>query len=336
MTITKPTAFSALLLATWLCVGACALGCDEDDKDKKRSERGPLVVNVEGEPIARVGGAIITDTQLDAAMRRAPQGTDRAVVLRNIIEQEVLAREAERRGFDTQPRVLLIKRRAMVQRLLEELLEQEIRPELISDEVLKNAYESFSIEFFVPEMVTASHLLLMLDEEHQTPDRLEKVRALAETLRATLGPTPTVDDLRHAARHAALLGYPATADANLTFPRHEIAPLAGEPVRYRAMVEPFAAAAFSLSKEAPLSGPITTQFGVHLVLFHARAPTSRPPFEAVKDRIRQDLTHRARRARLEHLFGDLQKELSIETDSAPIETMAGRASKMTSERPAQP
>src|SRR5262245_14961835 len=85
-----------------------------------------IVRPVAGAPVARIGNEVVTAEEVQTIARAEGISDPRAAVER-AIELHLLAREAMRRGFDRDPLVVDLARRAAVQSLLAHTVETEYR-----------------------------------------------------------------------------------------------------------------------------------------------------------------------------------------------------------------
>ncbi|MFW6067136.1 MAG: peptidyl-prolyl cis-trans isomerase [Myxococcota bacterium] len=80
--------------------------------------------------------------------------------LDNMIRFELLALEAREKGFHELSEVQRTRRQVMVQQMMKELFEDRIQLSDITDEEIREYYESHREEFHKPEQVRASHILI--------------------------------------------------------------------------------------------------------------------------------------------------------------------------------
>ncbi|OIP32506.1 MAG: hypothetical protein AUK47_20365 [Deltaproteobacteria bacterium CG2_30_63_29] len=306
------------LITFLLALSSFASGCSDEGTDTaQNAPSDELLVEAPGEVLARVDGRPIRRSQLDALLTRSAGKLDAEHALAELMELEVMAGEAIKRGLDGSLTSEMAKERAMVQRLLEDRVE-ELPDNAISDSLVQEMYDTYAMEFFVPELVTASHLLFELPSAQQTPERVAEVMALAKELRAALK-EPTEAELERLALLANIRGYIVRVEKNLTFPLRAVPAMVSETSRYPGVVEPFADAAFALSIEQPLSEPTLTTFGVHVILFKKRTQGRRPPFEVVESRIREDLIARMRSKNLSRLIDKVHQNAKIAVDESAID-----------------
>lgn len=153
------TAPAAVSLA--LALLASGPGCKE-----KRRGRCPKYVQVRAvhpQPgdvvVAEVDGRPI----LASAIRRRAQrkGLTAREAMQELIDEELLVQEAERRGYHRDPAVVEAGKQAAVYRLLAETFEKEFTPANVADEDMRRIYERQSGRWFNrPELRRFGHAFL--------------------------------------------------------------------------------------------------------------------------------------------------------------------------------
>ena len=156
---------------------------------------------------------------------------------------------------------------------------------VVTDEALRERYESDKDSYTEPERRRARHILITVDAE--TDDA--KARALAEDLSKRLA---AGEDFAALAKQFSKDSASAQEGGDLGFAARD------------AYVQPFADALFAL-QEGQTSAPVKTQFGYHIIRLEAvRAGASRS-FEEV----RPELTVQLRNDLAADAFGNRQEEL---------------------------
>ena len=158
-------AFAALA-----AVGACA--CEGGaGKREKKSKSLPKAAQAAGDlaiPLAKVDDVVITVGELQERLnRQSPYIRARYTSLEqkkefldSLVRFEVLAKEAERRGFATDPEVIRTMKQVMIQKLMKEEFEVRVTPDSITDAEIKTYYDAHLSEFVKPEEVRASAIVL--------------------------------------------------------------------------------------------------------------------------------------------------------------------------------
>lgn len=175
--------------ALWLADAAAAdHHADGEDDAARRAqvlvEAGDVQITV-----GQVEDAINAQSPVLRARYRDPDKLQEFVD--DMVRFELLAREAERRGFDEHEAVVRTTKQNAVQQLIRRKFDEEMSPESISEKQVRAYYEENRAQFERPEMVRASHILVATEEE-----------ALA--LREELGDEPDTRTFRKLAREHSL------------------------------------------------------------------------------------------------------------------------------------
>ena len=224
-----------------------------------------IVALVEGTPI-RI--ADVT-TQARAA------GTDAHTALTALIDAELLARAAERRGLLDDPAVLEAKRAALARRWLATTFERDVTPADIPLADLRAAFERERPRFDHPELVEVVHILAESSPAAGAARRdALHARAIEVAARATL--VKSLDDFRALAVTLS----------------DEAIHLRAEPVTtaLRGWTEPaFADAAFALATDGATSPPVETLHGWSVICRVRRAPAEHRSFADAEPELRRAL-----------------------------------------------
>jgi parvulin-like peptidyl-prolyl isomerase len=164
----------------------------------------------------------------------------------------------------------------------------------ITDEEVKNYYETHKDQFSNPETIRARHILVKsMDEAKKVKERLKKGEDFAKVAREVSVDTGTKD-------LGGDLGY---------FSRGK-------------MAKPFEDAAFALKKKGDISDIVQTEFGFHIIKLEDRKPAEVLSFESAKEKAQNLL----KKEKEEKAFGDyienLKNNAKIETFEETPETTA--------------
>lgn len=142
--------------------------------------------------------------------------------------------------------------------------------------------------FAVPEQVTASHILIKVDED--TPEAAAKAKAEALLARARSG-----EDF-------AALANENTEDESGKGKGGQLPPFGrGQ------MVKPFEDAAFEMAPgELRL---VKTEFDYHVILLHAKSPTQTRPFEEVRPSLEAEIADRKATAEKDRIAREISEKL---------------------------
>jgi len=135
-----------------------------------------------GTQLAKVGDDVITvedfeekiNAQGPFARPRFADPARRKEFLEGLIRQELLAQEAQRRGFDQDPEVQDALKKVMVQKLTRLEYDSLVKQEDIKAEDIKKYYDSHPDEFHKPEMVRCSAALVGFGPDAKSKDAAKK------------------------------------------------------------------------------------------------------------------------------------------------------------------
>ena len=160
------------------------------------------------------------------------------------------------------------ERRALANAWVRVRIEEQFSPDTVPEDFIQAAVDSYAFNSGHPALVTASHLLIQPDVA-SSPD--ERRQALEVARQAIVAANDYSDEgLRKQAQRLERAGFRVDMNDNLTFPRRPIPPFMFSESNYPAVVEPFAAAAFQLSNDNPLSPVVESEFGFHIILFKSK------------------------------------------------------------------
>ncbi|MBL8515973.1 MAG: peptidylprolyl isomerase [Betaproteobacteria bacterium] len=90
---------------------------------------------------------------------------------------------------------------------------------------------------------------------------------------------------------------------------------------YVQMVEPFAKAAFAMTKAGEISPVVESPFGFHVIRYEDRRPAGTTPFEDVRSAIVEELEHEYRTAKLRELLNAVIDRERPEANMAEVEKL---------------
>jgi len=234
----------------------------------------------------------LTRSTLDAYWKilPAPQrdhydknGGERAY-LDDLIRQKLLALEAQEQHLDRDPEIATRLEGARDSILGRALVEREVTDQILTEDALREYYEAHLQGFEIPEMVRARHILVTPHAQgpgtNSTGDDAtdeDQAKAKIERLRKELAAGADFADL------ARKYSEDITADKGGML----------EPFARGRMAKPFEEVAFSL-EPGKVSDVVRTPYGYHLIQVVERIPARIPPFEEVRDRIRQAVAQERR------------------------------------------
>ncbi|MFH2009953.1 MAG: peptidyl-prolyl cis-trans isomerase [bacterium] len=249
--------------------------------------------------LAKVGDITITVGDLALRINRMSRYVrgryesleKKRALLDSMIEFEVLAKEAARRGFDKHPDVVRMLRQVMIQRLRQKVVEDKVKREDIKDVDIKGYYEKHKAQYNKPETVRVSHILLRSKGEADAV--LKEVKAKGNDPRAfrELVKKHSTDEATK--RRAGDLRYFTKDDKRVP----------------KEVVD----AAFKLEKRGDVGGPVKSRVGWHVIkLTHRRTAINRSVDDAkVKQQIVTRILRDRRREALESFKKDLRAKATV-------------------------
>ena len=234
---------------------------------------------------AKVNGTTIPQYRLDAAVKsRLGQGQQETPEMRKairdaLINQEVVAQEAMKRGLDKQPniagRIELDRQQALVNAYFEDYLKRNP----ISDDMLKKEYERLK-----PELPTREYKVrhILVEKEDEAKNIIAQIRKGGSFEKL-------------AAEHSKDTGSRARG-GDLDW---------GPAERY---VKPFADAVTRLKKGAMTDAPVQTDFGFHIIRVEDERATKIPSFDEAKQQLHQLVQNQV----VQRAIADLRAKAKVE------------------------
>ena len=195
-------------------------------------------------------------------------------LIRGVVSERLLLKEAMSQGMDKDPQVLqrleLIKRQLTLQSFMDKQTSSAV-----SDDKLKAAYEDKIKALGEKEEVHARHILVPTEAEAKEIHKQIKdggdFEKLAKEKSKDSGSGAAGGDL----------GY---------FTQDKMVPQFGE-------------AAFALKEKGDISEPVKSDFGWHIIKLEDRRKAPIPTFEQLRDSLKQELNEKAVTAYVESLLG---------------------------------
>ncbi len=235
--------------------------------------------------MARVNGVAIPQSRLDLMVKASiSQGQEDGPELRkalreNLITEEVLAQEAAKKGLDRKPEVMqqieVAKQAAIIRAFQADYIENNA----VGSDTLRREYDMLKIQ--------------MGDREYKARHILVKTEGEARDI---------IANLRKGADFAKI-----AAEKSLD----EGSKVSGGELNWSpaaAYVRPFAEALGRLEKGKLTETPVQTSFGWHVIELIDTRPMDVPPFEEVKENIRQRVLQREFAAYVQELRGNAKVE----------------------------
>ncbi len=275
-------------LAVALVAGSLALSAGAQDKAEKagKSKAAAAAASTStGSGRVVVNGVSIPQSRFEAMNKELsaqgqPDNAERkAAVKEELINREVLAQAAAKRGLDKNPDVAAQMEMARQAVLVRALFESEVKTTPVSDADLQKQYETFKGSMGTNEY-KVRHILV--DKEDEAKSIIAELNRGGDF--AKLAKDKSKD--------------PGSKDngGDLDW---------GPSARY---VKPFADAVTTLPKGQTTTAPVNTDFGYHEIRVEDVRPLKVPEFNDIKEQFRQ----RAQQQQVQKLVMELRSKAKIE------------------------
>ena len=274
-------------LAVAVALGTLAVTANAQDEGKKGASKKAAAASTASTGSGRVvvNGVVIPQSRMDAMNRELnaqgqPDTAERHnAVKEELVNREVIAQAATRRGLDKNPDIAAQMEMARQAVLVRALFEDEVKKNPITDAQLEAQYTQFKASMGTNEY-KVRHILV---------DKEDDAKAIIAELNkggdfAKLAKDKSKD--------------PGSKDngGDLDW---------GPSARY---VKPFADAVNAMQKGQTTPAPVKTDFGYHVIRLDDIRPLQVPPFSELKDQFRQ----RAQQQQIQKLVADLRSKAKIE------------------------
>lgn len=271
-------------LAVALVAGTFAVAAGAQDKAEKASKK-PAAASSSPSGKVVVNGVTIPQSRIDAMNRELssqgqPDTPERQqAVKEELVNREVLAQAAAKRGLDKNPDIAAQMDMARQAVLVRALFEEEVKRNPITDAQLEQQYELFKGSMGTNEY-KVRHILV--DKEDDAKSIIAELNKGGDF--AKLAKEKSKD--------------PGSKDngGDLDW---------GPSARY---VKPFADAITGMQKGQTTATPVKTDFGYHVIRLDDVRPLQVPPFAELKEQFRQ----RAQQAQIQKLVLELRQKAKIE------------------------
>jgi len=262
---------------------ALLAGCDKLPSLAQTDATAPATAAVEGEVIATVNGAPLTQTVLDvySAQRKGQSAHEEAnsdeAILNELIALELMRQESVKKGLNNLPMVVAALNQQERTALAGAAIKDYMNSNPVTDEEAQQLYDA---QIGKPGMeYNARHILLKTeDEAREVIVLLDKGSDFSELAKEkSTGPSGS---------SGGQLGWFG----------------AGQ------MVAPFSEATAKLQKGEYTKEPVQTQFGWHVIILDDSRESTPPTFEDVKDRLKLMLANQ----KLQQHVEELKSTASIE------------------------
>jgi peptidyl-prolyl cis-trans isomerase C len=275
-------------LAVALVAGTFAVTAGAQDEGKKASKKSSstaAAATSAGSGRVVVNGVVIPQSRIDAMNRELsaqgqPDTPERHNAVKDeLVNREVIAQAAQRRGLDKNPDVAAQMEMARQAVLVRALFEDEVKKNPITDAQLEAQYTQFKGSMGSNEY-KVRHILV---------DKEDDAKAIIAELNKG-------GDFAKIAKDKSKDPGSKDNGGDLDW---------GPSARY---VKPFADAVTSMQKGQTTSAPVKTDFGYHVIRLDDVRPLQVPPFSELKEQFRQ----RAQQQQIQKLVMDLRSRAKVE------------------------
>ncbi|APV52173.1 hypothetical protein BWI17_22370 [Betaproteobacteria bacterium GR16-43] len=276
-------------LAVALVAGSLALAANAQDKaekaPEKASKKAAASAAAPGSGRVVVNGVAIPQNRIDAmskeltAQGQADSPERLAAIKDELVNREVLAQAAQKRGLDKSPDVAAQVEMAKQAVLVRALFENEMKANPITDADLQKQYETFKTQMGTNEY-KVRHILV---------DKEDDAKAIIAELNKG-------GDFAKIAKDKSKDPGSKDNGGDLDW---------GPSARY---VKPFSDAVMKLPKGQTTTAPVKTDFGYHVIRVDDVRPLKVPEFAELKEQFRQ----RAQQQQIQKLVSELRSKAKVE------------------------
>jgi peptidyl-prolyl cis-trans isomerase C len=298
---------STLAALAAVALTALAPACKKDSKGK-----GPSASGGDGSPVvAKVDDAVITvndfqeriNKQSPFVRARYTSNEKKKEFLDSLIRFEVMANEAERRGYDKDPEVLRVMKQQMISKFLQKDFESKLKVEDVPDADVEKYYTEHPAEFNQKDEVRVSEVVVKdkakADKAYSEAKALPKAAAL---------PTPDAKQFKD-----IVAKYSDDEDAKQR--GGDLGFFDKDTTRYP---KPVVEAAFKLNEVGDVAAPIKTDKGFAVIRLAQKRPGFNRPLAEVKRQIQQRLFRDTRTKAMDNFVAELKKKSTIEINEANL------------------
>ena len=214
--------------------------------------------------------------------------------LDNLIRFEVMAAEAQKRGYDKDPEVIRVMKQQMISKFLQKDFESKLKVEDVPDADVEKYYAAHPEEFNRKDEVRVSQILLK--------DKAKADKVAAEVRALPKGPTADQKPFRDLVAKYSEDEDSKQRSGDLTF-------FDKDSVAYP---KPLVDAAFKLAEVGDVAGPIKTDKGYHIIKLTQKKPGFTRPLAEVKRQIQQRLFRDLRTKSMDTFIADLRQKAKID------------------------
>jgi parvulin-like peptidyl-prolyl isomerase len=262
--------------------------------------------------VGPAGPIEITAGRLRRYAEQHPSRSPRALAA-ELIDFELLAAEATRRGLGQDPQVQAEARPALVTRYLKTHFEGAWTADTMPEALVADSYERNRGFFVHPELVTVDHIVLTQERAFpKDPALVAQGEALMAALRQSLVADPPADAEAFVARAKAFEAQATPLGLEVRGER------LGRFAQKSNFDPAFTAKVFELSQPGELSAVFVTKFGWHIARLELREAAQNRTLADASGELRARIVPEVRELKLRELTESLIKSHGVEIDFEPI------------------
>ena len=264
--------------------------------------------------VAKIGDHTITLGEIEARLAREPAVVrsqfasvqKRKEYLTSLVQFELLAAEAARRGLANDPEVLEAAKQAMIRKFLADAAVDAVKADSFTDADLKAYYDANPGLFHKPEQVDVSHILV---KDAADAERIAKeLRSASEGASAKLV-VAWNDYVGRLSQDQATVPYLGSLGLVSKTPPQGATPAELE----RLARVPAEVVEAALGREIfTVGSPVKSPQGWHVLMVTSHIPAVDKAFDDVKDSVRTRLVKRERDLKRQKVIDDLRAAAKIE------------------------
>lgn len=225
-------------------------------------------------------------------------GFTKEQALRVLQDEALLAERAMVLGYRDAAPVVRGRERLLAQALLKKRVEAGTYPEEITAEKVEHAYQSQQSRFVKPETRASIHVLARFDKS-SPPEVQQKALRFIQGAIAEFSKSKDINATL--AQYEGVEGYPFQVHAEQLPSIDENAPV----------LESFKEALFSMKRPGLYPKPVRTVYGWHAIYLREIKKSSSVSLKKAAPELREEISTKERRARMESLLSELKKTYSV-------------------------
>lgn len=306
---------------------ARAATVEEVPKARINPDASALTAEQRAVVVAKIGDHTVTLGEIEARLAKEPPVVrsqfgsiqKRKEYLTSLVQFELLAAEARRRGLQNDPEVLEAAKQAMVRKFLSDQAVEDVKPEQFTDADLQTYYDANPGLYHKPEQVEVSHILLK--DQRKAEQVAKELRAASDGSPAKLvvawnDYVARMSEDKDTVPYLGSLGLVSKTPPQGATPQ-ELERLARVPAQ---VIDA------ALGRETMTVGtPVQSPMGWHVLMVTSRIPAVDRSFAEVKDSIRTRIVKRERDVRRQKLLDSLRAEAQVEVNEDALRLLPVQA-----------